>query len=61
MQHSIPQPVVQLVCDLQEATLQMKAEWRSAWTTCGALCVMTLGEFLMLLWCADNLATILKV
>jgi len=40
--------------DWQEATLQMKAGWKSAWTTCGVLCVMTPGEVLMLLLCVDN-------
>ena len=39
----------------------MKAEWRSALTMSGVLCVMTSGEVLMLLWCADSWATALKV
>ena len=39
----------------------MKAEWRSAGITCGALCVMTLGEVLMPPWCADNWDFSLKV
>ena len=32
----------------------MRAEWRSASTISGVLCVMTPGEVLMLLWCVDN-------
>ena len=32
----------------------MRAEWRSARTMSGVLCVMTPGEALMLLWCVDN-------
>ena len=43
--------------DWQEVTLPMKAEWRSASTTCGVLCVMTPGEVLMLLWCVDSWVT----
>ena len=39
----------------------MKAEWRSASTMNGVLCVMTPGEVLMLLWCVDNWDTPLKV
>ena len=39
----------------------MKAEWKSAWTMSGVLCVMTPGEVLMLLWCADSWDTLLKV
>ena len=31
-------------CDWQEVTFQMKAEWKSALTMCGVLCVMTPGE-----------------
>ena len=53
---------VQLVSyDWLEEALQMKAEWRSAWTTCGELCVMTPGETLMPLWCVDSWVTLLKV
>ena len=40
--------------DFLEVTFQMKAEWRSASTICGALCVATLGEKLMPLWCVEN-------
>ena len=39
----------------------MKAEWRSACTMSGVLCVLNPGEVLMLLWCVDNWATLLKV
>ena len=39
----------------------MKAEWRSAWTISGVLCVMTPGEALMLLWCVDSWDTYHKV
>ena len=39
----------------------MKAEWKSAWTMSGALCVMTPGEVLRLLWCVDNWDILLKV
>ena len=39
----------------------MKAEWRSASTMNGVLCVMTPGEVLMLLWCVDSWDTLLKV
>ena len=42
-------------CDWQEVTLQTKAEWRSAQTICGVLCVMIPGIALMLLWCVNNL------
>ena len=31
-------------CDWQEVTFQMKAEWKSAPTVSGVLCVMTPGE-----------------
>ena len=47
--------------DWWEATLPMRAEWRSAWTICGVLCVMTPGEPLKLLWCVDSWDTPLKV
>ena len=39
----------------------MKAEWRSASTMFGVLYVMTPGGVMMLLWCADNWDTPLKV
>ena len=39
----------------------MKAEWKSALTMSGVLCVMTPGEVLMLLWCANSWVTPLKV
>ena len=39
----------------------MKAEWKSASTMSGVLCVMTPGEVLMLLWCVDSWAIPLKV
>ena len=53
---------VQLVnYDWQGETLQMKAEWRYAWTIGGVLCVMITGETLRLLWCVDNWAPTLKV
>ena len=39
----------------------MKAEWKSALEISGALCVMTCGEVLMLLWCANSWVTPLKV
>ena len=48
-------------CDWQEVTFQTKAEWRSAWTICGVLCVMTPGITLMLPWCVDNLVTLQMV
>jgi len=39
----------------------MKAEWRSASTMHGALCVMTPGEVQMPLWCVDNWVSQLQV
>ena len=39
----------------------MKAEWRSAWTTCGVLCVAISGEVVKQLSCVDSLATLFKV
>ena len=39
----------------------MKAEWRSALTMSGVLCVMTSGEVLMLLLCVNNWDILLKV
>ena len=39
----------------------MKEEWRSARTMSGALCVMTPGEVLTLLWCVESWDTPLKV
>ena len=39
----------------------MKAEWRFASAMFGGQCVMTPGEALMLLWCADSWDTPLKV
>ena len=41
-------------CDWEEVTFQMKAEWRSASTTLGVLCVMTPGEVVMLQLCVDS-------
>jgi len=56
------QPHVSMVnCDWQVVTLQMKAEWRSVSTMCGVLCVLTPGEYLMLLWYAGSWATPHKV
>ena len=56
------QLLAQLVnCDWWEVTFQMKAEQKSVLTMCGALCVMTTGAVLMLLWCVDNQDTPLKV
>ena len=53
---------VQVVsCDWQEVTFQMKEEWKSAWTTCGVLCVMIPGEIQMQLWCVNNWDIPLKV
>jgi len=46
---------------LLEVTLQMRAEWRSVWTLCGVLCVITLGGVLMPLWCVDNWDILVKV
>ena len=40
--------------DWQEVILQMKEEWKSVWTMCGALCAQTPGEMLMLQWYVDN-------
>ena len=39
----------------------MKAGWRSAWTMCGALCVMMVGAVLMPQWCVDSWDILLKV
>ena len=38
-----------------------KVEWKSATRMCGALCVMTLGAYLMQEWYADNLDLLLQV
>ena len=53
--------VILVSYDQWEVLLQVKAEWRSALTTCGALCVMTPGEVLMLSQYVVNQATLLKV
>ena len=45
----------------QEVTLQMRAEWRSALTMCGVLCVVTPGEGQLPPWYVDNWDTSLKV
>ena len=58
----IHQLLVQLVsCVWQEVTFQMRAEWRSVLTMCGAQCVMTPGKELMLQWCVNNSDFLLKV
>ena len=41
-------------CDCLEETFQMKAEWRSASTICGVLCVTIPGDTMMPLWCVDS-------
>ena len=56
------QLLAQLVsCDWWVVTFLMRAEWRSVWTMSGALCVMTLGALMMLLWCVGSWDTLLKV
>ena len=40
--------------DWLEAMFPMRAEWRSVWTMCGGLCVMTPGAVLMPLLCVDS-------
>ena len=47
--------------DWLEEQINMKAELRSALIVCGVLSVMISGELLMLLWLADNLATLSTV
>ena len=39
----------------------MKVEWKYATIMHGALCVMTCGGLLMLMWPADNLALLQQV
>ena len=39
----------------------MKAEWKSVWTMCGALCAQTPGEMLMLQWYVGNWDILPKV
>ena len=39
----------------------MRGEWRSVWTMCGALSVMTYGVVMMPLWCVDSWTTLLTV
>jgi len=41
--------------------LLLRVEWRYASTTSGALCVMTSGILLMLMWLADNLGSLPQV
>ena len=43
--------------DWKEGPLQRKEEWKFVFMSSGALCVMTHGEWLMLLWCANKWAT----
>ena len=47
--------------DWQVVKFQMRAEWRSAWTMYGVLCVPTFGDTMMPLLFANNLTIQLKV
>ena len=40
--------------DLLGDPMQLKAEWKSVQEECGAVYVMTSGDYRMLKWCAGN-------
>ena len=47
-----------VILDSRRGKIVLKAEWRCVATTSGALCVMTPGMLLMLMWPASSLVSL---